>query len=275
MTYPGGKNGAGVYQKIINLMPPHDVYIEPFLGGGAVMRLKRPAKLNIGIDLVASALSAVEASIARDGAPRSTRGAFLDLAGMPATVLHGHPHSANPARPAGRGKNGDEDRSSRNGEAAEFRFIEGNGIDFLYAYDFKGSYLVYCDPPYLMSTRSGKRLYEHEMSDADHRRLLRVLQDLPCYVMLSGYLSEMYSQALRGWSWTGFPAMTRGGQLARQTLWYNFPAPVALHDYSYLGGNFRERERIKRKKVRWTERLKRMPTLERQALLSAIAEPTS
>lgn len=23
MPYPGGKNGAGVYQKIINLMPPH------------------------------------------------------------------------------------------------------------------------------------------------------------------------------------------------------------------------------------------------------------
>jgi hypothetical protein len=43
MVYAGGKNGAGVYQTIINLMPPHDVYIEPFLGGGAIMRQKRPA----------------------------------------------------------------------------------------------------------------------------------------------------------------------------------------------------------------------------------------
>jgi DNA adenine methylase len=34
MGYPGGKSGAGVYQTIINLMPPHTVYIEPFLGGG-------------------------------------------------------------------------------------------------------------------------------------------------------------------------------------------------------------------------------------------------
>ena len=45
MGYPGGKAGAGVYQTIINLMPPHDVYIEPFLGGGAVMRLKRPVRM--------------------------------------------------------------------------------------------------------------------------------------------------------------------------------------------------------------------------------------
>jgi len=56
-TYPGGKNGAGVYQKIINLMPPHDVYIEPFLGGGAVMRLKRPADQSFGIDLSRDAIA--------------------------------------------------------------------------------------------------------------------------------------------------------------------------------------------------------------------------
>jgi hypothetical protein len=35
VSYPGGKNGLGVYQAIINRMPPHQVYIEPFLGLGA------------------------------------------------------------------------------------------------------------------------------------------------------------------------------------------------------------------------------------------------
>ena len=49
MDYPGGK--GGVFQRLINLMPPHEVYIESHLGGGAVMRNKRPAGRNIGIEI--------------------------------------------------------------------------------------------------------------------------------------------------------------------------------------------------------------------------------
>src|SRR5882724_541318 len=49
--YPGGKGSVGVYQNIINRMPPHDLYIEPFLGGGSVLLHKRPALRSIGIDL--------------------------------------------------------------------------------------------------------------------------------------------------------------------------------------------------------------------------------
>lgn len=48
MRYPGGKGKT--YQHVINMMPPHRVYIETHLGGGAVMRHKRPAVRNIGID---------------------------------------------------------------------------------------------------------------------------------------------------------------------------------------------------------------------------------
>jgi DNA adenine methylase len=48
MRYPGGKGKT--YQHLINLMPPHRVYIESHLGGGAVLRNKIPAEKNIGID---------------------------------------------------------------------------------------------------------------------------------------------------------------------------------------------------------------------------------
>ena len=50
-SYPGGKNGSGAYQRLINWIPPHDVYVEPFLGGGAIMIHKRPALVSYGIDI--------------------------------------------------------------------------------------------------------------------------------------------------------------------------------------------------------------------------------
>lgn len=48
MRYPGGKGKC--YQHLINLMPQHSTYIESHLGGGAVLRHKRPATRNIGIE---------------------------------------------------------------------------------------------------------------------------------------------------------------------------------------------------------------------------------
>jgi hypothetical protein len=52
----------------------------------------------------------------------------------------------------------------------------------------------------------------------------------------------------------------------------NYPEPVVLHDYRYLGSTFRERERIKRRQTRWKRRLSTMDPLERAALLSAIRD---
>jgi DNA adenine methylase len=49
MRYPGGKGRC--FQHIVSMMPPHAVYIEAFLGGGAVLRNKLPAEWSIGIDL--------------------------------------------------------------------------------------------------------------------------------------------------------------------------------------------------------------------------------
>jgi DNA adenine methylase len=280
MAYPGGKSGAGVYQTIINLMPPHTVYIEPFLGGGAVMRLKRPALLNIGVDLVASSDLPVSAAIAFSDGGGSARAGTDDisLSPGPLVVSGGECRRGSSFLTVGSGSVGTGDSGSSSGplvvsggNRSIFRFFQRDGIEFLCSYPFTGSELVYCDPPYLASTRSGGRLYLHEMTDTQHSALLAVLCSLPCMVMLSGYWSALYARALRRWNRVSFQAMTRGG-VATEWLWFNFPRPVALHDYRYLGENFRERERIKRKKARWTARLGRMPALERQALLGAISE---
>lgn len=248
MPYPGGKNGAGVFQTIINLMPPHQVYIEPFLGGGAILRLKRRAALSIGLDLD----SAVIAGFRDAGSQRQKQ------RGAPAIAT-----SEDAVRIA----------SSNDGrDRAEFRFLKKDALEFLESYPFTGDELVYCDPPYMHETRTRTDLYRFEMSDAQHARLLTILCRLRCRVMISGYWTALYARTLRSWNRKSYQAVTRSGRVATEWLWFNFPEPLALHDYRYLGTNFRERERIKRKKLRWVNRLRGMPLLERRALLRAIDE---
>ena len=50
--YPGAKAGSGVAHRIIGQMPPHNFYVEAFLGSGVILRLKRPAAGGtVGIDV--------------------------------------------------------------------------------------------------------------------------------------------------------------------------------------------------------------------------------
>lgn len=67
--------------------------------------------------------------------------------------------------------------------------------------------LHYCDPPYLHATRSRKNrqrgggalaVYNHEMSDDDHVRMLDALKELAGMVVLSGYPSPIYDERLGG-----------------------------------------------------------------------------
>lgn len=50
----------------------------------------------------------------------------------------------------------------------------------------------------------------------------------------------------------------------------NFKPPVALHDYRFLGENYRERERIKRKKGRWAAKIAKMDRQERLAIMDVL-----
>ena len=50
----------------------------------------------------------------------------------------------------------------------------------------------------------------------------------------------------------------------------NYKPPVELHDYRYLGSDYRERYQLKEKVKRWTKRLQGMPVLEQQALMHAM-----
>jgi len=228
-SYPGGKGGAGVYQNIINLIPPHETYIETHLGGGSILIHKKLAKKSIGIDI--------------DPAVIET---WQSVAG---TI------SLNLTMPA-------------------LNIINTDASSFLKKYQFKKNEFVYCDPPYLHETRKGGKLYDYEYTTRDHIDLLEILKKLPCMVMISGYRSSLYDRMLPGWNTHSFSAQTRQGKVT-EWVWFNYPQPKKLHDYSYLGSNFRERERIKQQKNRWISRLLRMPDLERNAFIEELLKCSS
>jgi DNA adenine methylase len=215
ISFPGGKSGAGVYQSIINQMPPHDIYIETFLGSGGIMRRKLPAKISIGIDI-------------------------------------------------------DPDCAAKAARQIAFCNVQCvDSIEWLSTYQWTGRELVYCDPPYLFEARRYQRpIYDFELDEAGHVRLLEAIKRLPCMVLISGYASALYEKELAGWRLVTFTGQTRG-RPAIEHLWCNFPPPAALHDYRYLGTDFRERERIGRKARRWRSKLDGLAPLERQAVLSA------
>ncbi len=82
--------------------------------------------------------------------------------------------------------------------------------------------LFYCDPPYLLETRSkhGPQ-YTHEMTEADHERLLDVLLAAHGMVLLSGYDNDLYRDKLRYWSCE--KVATTGERAVRRVecLWIN------------------------------------------------------
>jgi hypothetical protein len=149
-----------------------------------------------------------------------------------------------------------------------------DAISFLSSYAWKGGEFVYCDPPYLFETRSSKgRIYANEFGDiGQHEKLLTLLLSLPCPVAISGYWSSLYADMLANWRSIHYQTRTRGGSTVTEYLWMNYREPKELHDYRYLGENFRQRERLKRIRTRWLARLERMDALERYAMLEAIAE---
>lgn len=219
-TYTGGKGNT--YQKIINLIPPHQVYIEPFLGFGRVMQAKKPAAVNIGLDIDQVLIN----------------------------------------------------RATGKHWPGPVQFHNSNALEWLAGYNWTGQEFIYCDPPYLMTTRSSKRnYYAHEFAtEEEHKQLLSLLLSLPVHIAISGYAAALYSEMLTGWHVATWQAVTRAGTMATEYLWMNYPTPTELHDYSYLGENFTDRQRIRRKKDRWKNKLENLPTLEKQAILWALSE---
>lgn len=238
MRFVGSKGNSGLWQRIISEMPPHDVYVEPFLGTGLIMRKKKPARASIGIDV--------------DPAAPALTSCIDELSPSVRWGSQGNP-------------------------ASGYTYLCADALQQLTTLkpSMSASWLVYCDPPYLASVRvdAGRRYYRHEFDTEDqHRELISLLMTLPARVILSGYRSGLYDELLTTWRSVTVPTVTRGGGRSFETFWMNYPEPFAFHDTRYLGRDYRERERIKRKKNRWKKNLAAMSRIDRAAVLDAIGE---
>lgn len=234
MSYPGSKAQAGVFHRIIGQMPPHSMYIEAPCGTAQVWKRKRAARWSILIDLNKSVLEPITAK--------------HDMYYDPFSALWRMPDT------------GDD----------SLTVIRGDAIKLFPAMKLPADALIYCDPPYMLSTRAGRRYYEHEMEDSDHAALLSALVDVKCRVMISHPVTDLYLQQLQGWRCIRYQMMTRGG-LKPDAIWMNYPEPSELHDWRYAGRNFRERTSLKRLAARWLAKLHNMPARKRGYVLEAIA----
>lgn len=223
-TYNGGKESDGTYQKIISIMPPHDIYIEAFLGNGAIFRKKKPANISsIGIDLDTSVIN-----------------------------------------------------NWKNLNTSEIILINADAISWLENFQVPSyiltnlgyQLLIYLDPPYPKNCRkSTSNLYSHEMYEAGHTKLLTVARSIHANIVISSYPNEYYDSILIGWNSFTFQSQTRSGT-ATEKIWYNYPSPTELHDYRYIGKDYRGRERIQGIIKRNIAKFKRMPAMERNAIIS-------
>lgn len=128
----------------------------------------------------------------------------------------------------------------------------------------------YFDPPYLKETRkSQKDLYKFEWGESDHIRFLTTANTVRNDVMISHYPCSLYNKFLKSWNTHDFESQTRNGK-AVERIYMNYPKPEVLQDFRYLGKDYRERQRIKRKIQRQLEKLKNMPADERTGILSSI-----
>lgn len=105
--------------------------------------------------------------------------------------------------------------------------------------------LIYCDPPYVHSTRSAMTSrssttngYRHEMTDADHERLAERLHRARGMVVVSGYPSDLYASLYAGWERHERSHVADRAAMRTEAVWLNPACSAALA--SARGGLFQE-----------------------------------
>lgn len=251
-NYPGCKGGNGVYQQIISHIPPHRILVLPFLGHCGILRNIAPADIVIAVDAsykVVSSWRNYLTEILKYDIDSNNSVFYKNLyspGALPETI---HIYQD---------------------DALHFLIHSLPGILHTYR-DTAENVFCYLDPPYPFSTRKSQRkIYEKEMSDQEHLQLLSSIKEMMANTMISTYKNRMYDQSLSEWNTHSFRVSTRNGP-ATESIYFNYSLQDGmLHDYRFLGKNFKDRERIRNKINRWVNKLNTLDPSERMAIVHQI-----
>lgn len=242
-------------EEIAVMLPKHRTYLEPYFGSGAVFFTKAPSPIEIINDMDKDVINLFRVLCWGDWAVRMlvkrientpyARDVFDD-----AWEDRGHDPIEEAAKFLIRSKMGFGYKTHAKtgfkidlvGREAGYAVREWNNVP-QYIQDaarrLKDAYIenrpaldlirkcndskaaIYCDPPYLMETRGGKQ-YNHEMSRQDHEELLHELLQSKASVILSGYASDLYDDALQGWHRKEFKSYNHNKERRTEVLWCNF-----------------------------------------------------
>lgn len=242
LKYPGAKWNLASW--IISHMPPHESYLEPYFGSGAVFFNKEPARIETINDLdgeivnffsvcrehpeeLARAINLTpwareelkeSQKVADDPVERARRtavGCYMTFGSRRCSKSFRHS--------TGKYKHYGPDNAKLWGKLPETIIqvaqrlknaqIENRpAIDLIKSFDGP-EVLVYLDPPYMKDTRTlhGDQ-YHFEMSDQEHEELLKTIIIFTGKVIISGYDHEMYNDYLKGWDMRSIKSqIERGG----------------------------------------------------------------
>jgi len=236
----GGKHYLAA--KILPLLPPHRVYVEPFAGGLSVLLRKPWAPVEVAGDLDQELINFYHVLCAQ-----TTN--LIDRAKPLAYSREVLAWAKEPGNPADRldaalrflvrrrfsrgglgrdfawstrlrgGQPGDQNawetakaELSRIAERLRgVQFVCQNAIQTIRQFDGPGT-LTYLDPPYPASVRSAKKCYEHEMSLDQHAWLLHTTTRVQGAVAISSYANPLYDRWLATWDRHEFPMPNHAGQ---------------------------------------------------------------
>ena len=81
---------------------------------------------------------------------------------------------------------------------------------------------IYIDPPYMKDTRKKKNQYNHEMTDEQHVKLLQIVKESDCKIMISAYENELYNTELIGWRKEHKSTTAECSRRRTETLYMNY-----------------------------------------------------